>query len=149
MPEPLLLPDLRKLEQDHLSTGQTYTNLDLGTPREGFRWIVRRLAVYTADLFTPNAATAVVWIGAMCPLDSGQEPTFTHPVIPVPSSLPNSATWGDNQVALVTGEHLVVTIKSLSNGTMGFAVAQVEEWRDPPPRLPVPPQPSVTAPQKS
>lgn len=140
------LPDLRKLAADKVSTGATYMTLDLGTPREGFRWIVRRICVSTPDPFTADSTTCVVWVGSRAPQDGTPEPTFTHLVLPVPTSLPNDAVWGDNQVVLVTGEHLLVTFKSSVNGTDYMAHAQIEEWRDSPPRLPVPPAPGPAPP---
>lgn len=85
--------------------------VDLGGPKQGYMWRVRRVSISDAQSFTASMGAAVAQFYEGIPSDAANAATMRPQLIIWPfASLPNAATFGSDEVPLVFPEHLVAVV---------------------------------------
>ncbi|MHB8573662.1 MAG: hypothetical protein ACYDAY_12030 [Candidatus Dormibacteria bacterium] len=128
--KPRTPPLRRPLYGQVTGDGSTYCFISLGTPFAGYIRDVRRYAVAGLDAFATLAGVSVlIFIAGEVPPNSSTElPQFTALIDPGSAIVPNSATWGRDELTLQHGEYLVICLKGLGNGVTVTATGQAIDW---------------------
>jgi len=85
--------------------------VDLGGPKQGYMWRVRRVSISDAQSFTASMGAAVGQFYEGIPSDAANAVTMRPQLVIWPfASLPNAATFGADEVPLSYPEHLVAVV---------------------------------------
>jgi hypothetical protein len=85
--------------------------VDLGGPKQGYMWRVRRVSISDAQSFTASMGAAVGQFYEGIPSDAANSATMRPQLVIWPfASLPNAATFGADEVPLIYPEHLVAVV---------------------------------------
>lgn len=111
----------------------TFLFLDLGGPAENGRaWDVKRYVVSLGDPSATSTATVWPFIGAAQPPDSANEPATFPDLVDMSAGLGStgnaSATWGDGELTLFWGEHLLFCIKGAPANAVITITGQAMEY---------------------
>lgn len=120
-----------KLNGSAVATTGSVTVIDLGGPKQGFVWAVRRINVGPLDYAGtvgsfPAAVTTILAAsqrspGSAYPANSGQQ------VIDSSAAFPLSGTWGRGEATVAEGDRLFLLIVGLTTGYQVTAGGEVEE----------------------
>ncbi len=85
--------------------------VDLGGPKQGYIWRIRRVSISDAQSFTASMGAAVGQFYEGIPSDAASAATMRPQLVIWPfASLPNAATFGADEVPLIYPEHLVAVV---------------------------------------
>lgn len=120
-----------KLNGSAVAVAGAVTVIDLGGPKQGFTWALRRINVGPADYAAgagsyPVAITTIVAMttrqpGVNYPANAAQQ------VIDQTGAFPVSGTWGRGQATVAEGDRLFVLVVGLDDGYQLTAGGEVEE----------------------
>ena len=100
------------------ASGALIIDVSLGNgPNLGYQWMVRRAAISDANIFTATMGAAVgqFYVGLQTELATFRPNHVAWPF----ATLPNVATFGNDEVPVLYGEHLLFLI---TGGTVGQTV---------------------------
>jgi len=129
-PNPTRTPLVRKFAAAKAMSNTTYNFIDVGGPAKGRIWDLRRLAIYGADPFTAVTGNVFVFLGSVVPFDSATEPANFPEIIGdlATTTIPYRDFWARGTALLLSGERVMVGLKSVANATVLWVYGQAIEW---------------------
>ncbi len=110
------------------ASGALIVDVSLGNgPNLGFQWMVRRAAISDAGSFTATMGAAVgqFYVGLQTELATFRPNHVAWPF----ATLPNVATFGNDEVPVLYGEHLLFLITGGTVGQTVMASATVQLYK--------------------
>jgi len=121
-------PRQLRQEKSGITVSNTTLILNMGGPKPGFKWTIRRINVGPVDYSAGNYPTVSFVIATIGPQSTGQGPVDSAAqVVSQTTAYPAEGTWGRDELEMNAGEYLRILVGGLSAGVTVTASAVGQE----------------------